>query len=114
MNRSDLPFKQLVFVCTNARNPGERISCAGDSRCGEKLLETLRAFVKKNQLQDVARIAKAGCMEQCEKGPAVAVMPQNVMLTGVTEADAEQIISSYLSPLLSARASEPGSSSDPR
>src|ERR1044071_8608524 len=84
MKKSSLPYKQIIFVCTNARNPGERISCAGEGRCGQAVLEKLKAYVKENNLEKVARVAKSGCQEQCEFGPNIAVMPQNHFLTAVS------------------------------
>jgi (2Fe-2S) ferredoxin len=98
MNQSPLPYKQLIFVCTNARKPGERISCAGADRCGQEILDRLKNYVKENKLQDTVRIAKSGCQEKCEMGPNVAVMPQNDFLSNVTLEDVDTIINTYLDP----------------
>jgi (2Fe-2S) ferredoxin len=86
----------MIFVCTNARADGLRISCAGKGRCGEQILATLKNYVKANRLEDRVRVAKSGCQEKCEIGPNAVVLPDNVMLSGLTPADAEKIISSYL------------------
>lgn len=102
MESSSLPYKQMIFVCTNAREKGERISCGGDGRCGMELLEKLKSYVKKNHLEKVARVAKSGCQEKCEIGPNAVVLPQNVMLSHLTTADVEAIIEKYLKPLISA------------
>lgn len=99
MKRSPLPYKQVVFVCTNARKPGERISCAGEGRCGEEILEKLKHYIKKNNLKDVARAAKSGCQEKCEIGPNAMIMPQNELLSDLSPADADRIIETYLAPL---------------
>jgi (2Fe-2S) ferredoxin len=101
MKSEKLPYRQLIFVCTNARKAGERISCAGEGRCGETVLKKLKAYVSDNKLDAVARVAKSGCQEKCELGPSVAVMPQNDFLTAVDVADADRIIETYLKPLLS-------------
>jgi (2Fe-2S) ferredoxin len=98
VKRSPLPYKQLIFVCTNARKLGERISCTGEGRCGEQILERLKDHVKKNKLKDVARVAKSGCQEKCEIGPSVAVMPQNEFLSDVRVEDVDTIIKTYLDP----------------
>src|SRR5689334_9519663 len=100
MDSAPVPYKQMIFVCTNARPSGQRISCGGDGRCGEEVLEKLKAFVKSNGLTDVARAAKSGCQEKCEIGPNVVLVPQNVMLSGVTLEDADRIIETYLRPLV--------------
>jgi (2Fe-2S) ferredoxin len=98
---SKLPFKQMLFVCTNAREKGERISCGGEGRCGMEVLETLKGYIKKNGLKDVARAMKSGCQEQCEVGPNVVALPQNEFISALTPADADAIIKTYLEPLCS-------------
>lgn len=100
MKKSKLPYQQVIFVCTNARGPGERVSCAGEGRCGAAVLERLKDFIKKNGLKDVARAAKSGCQEQCEIGPNAMILPQNELLSGLTPADADEIIKTYLEPLV--------------
>jgi (2Fe-2S) ferredoxin len=98
MKEEALPYKQMIFVCTNARAKGERISCAGEGRCGQDLLDKLKGAVKKNRLEGIVRVAKSGCQEKCEVGPNVMVMPQNLFLSGVTMNDADGIISRFLAP----------------
>ncbi len=100
MKKSPLPYKQVLFVCTNARKAGERISCAGEGRCGEEILQTLKTYIKNHRLEGVARAAKSGCQEKCETGPSVMVLPQNELLSDVKASDAEAIIKSYLEPLI--------------
>lgn len=96
MKKSPLPYKQLIFVCTNARKPGERISCAGEGRCGQEILDRLKDTVKKYNLQEKVRVAKSGCQEKCELGPNVAVMPQNNFLSDVSMSDVDAIVKTYL------------------
>lgn len=100
MERSELPYKQVIFVCANARGKGERISCAGEGRCGEEVLEKLKRYIKKNGLKDVARAAKSGCQEKCEIGPNAMAFPQNEFLSALTPEDADAIIETYLKPLV--------------
>jgi len=98
MQKAFLPYKQLLFVCNNARKPGERISCAGEGRCGVEVLTRLKSFVKENRLESQVRVARSGCQEKCERGVNVAVMPQNEYLSQVTLDDVPQIIETYLKP----------------
>jgi (2Fe-2S) ferredoxin len=100
MKKEKIPYRQMIFVCTNARNPGERISCAGEGRCGLMVLEHLKSYIKKNKLEALARAAKSGCQEKCEVGPNIAVLPQNDFLSAVTPDDVDRIIADYLSPLV--------------
>jgi (2Fe-2S) ferredoxin len=100
MNQRPFPYKQLIFVCTNSRAPGERVSCAGPGRCGEDILRRLKDYVKEKNLKDHVRVTKSGCQEQCENGPNVAVMPQNQYWSGVTLEDVDSIIKKYLQPIV--------------
>lgn len=97
MNEAPIPYKQMIFVCTNARAEGERISCAGAGRCGEEILNKLKRHVKKNRLEEKVRVAKSGCQEKCEIGPNAVVMPQNLLLSGLAVEDTEAIIARFLS-----------------
>jgi len=38
----------------------------------------------------------AGCLDQCEKGPAVVIYPEGTWYTVKTIADAEKIIQSHI------------------
>ena len=101
MDRLKNPYRQLIFVCQNARANGQRISCAGEGRCGEKILSKLKSYVKEKGLEEMVRVSKSGCLEKCELGPNAALMPQNEILTGLSEKDADEIIANFLADLSS-------------
>ena len=42
------------------------------------------------------RANKAGCLDQCEKGPTVVVYPEAVWYGRVTEADVNEIIEQHI------------------
>ncbi len=98
MKEDVLPYEHVVFVCTNARNEGERISCAGAGRCGQEILERMKKYVKTNRLEKTVRVAKSGCQEKCEVGPNAMVMPENLFFSGLNVDDADRLISRFLSP----------------
>lgn len=86
-------LKRHIFICTNERGPGEaRKSCCGSS-LHAKFKDSLKAH--KVPPTDV-RANKAGCLDQCEKGPAVVVYPESVWYGGVTENDVEEIVVSHI------------------
>lgn len=99
MKISPLPYKQMIFVCTNARTEGQRISCAGEGRCGQEILDRLKEYVKAHKLEGVARVARSGCQEKCETGPNLCILPQNDFLSDVAVKDVEMLIDRYLAPL---------------
>ena len=42
------------------------------------------------------RANKAGCLDQCEKGPSVVVYPDAIWYGGVTEADVNEIVEQHI------------------
>lgn len=85
-----------MFVCTNSRKNGERVSCGGEGRCGEALLIKLKNYVKEQNLQKTFRVVKSGCHDRCELGPNIMVFPQNELLSDVSPEDLNSIIQAYL------------------
>lgn len=51
--------------------------------------------LKELEVKDV-RVNKAGCLDQCEKGPAIVIYPEGAWYTVKTIADAEKIIQSHI------------------
>ncbi|MBI2119773.1 MAG: (2Fe-2S) ferredoxin domain-containing protein [Elusimicrobia bacterium] len=78
MKEAQIPFKKIIFVCTNVREGEE--ACSNPERgsnCGMSLLETLREEVKKRGLKGKIRVAKSGCMDLCAAGPNIMVFNSN-------------------------------------
>ena len=100
MKQSRVPFKRMLFVCANERR-GES-ACGNAERgenCGMKLVEALRAEVKKRGLKGKIRVAKSGCMDLCAAGPNVMVFDENgdyTWISGVTQADVPKLADKYL------------------
>lgn len=88
-------FDKYIFVCINERPEDHpRGSCA---RCGSlELLAELKALVKEHKLRTKIRINKAGCLENCEIGPAVMVHPDNIWYQKVQVEDARAIIEEHI------------------
>tara|TARA_R110001592_G_scaffold38582_1_gene127111 strand:+ start:235 stop:555 length:321 start_codon:yes stop_codon:yes gene_type:complete len=84
MKTQELPFKKILFVCTNCREPGERVCCAEGGSVA--LHADLKQWVKDQQLRRHIRVCKSGCMDRCEEGPNVLIMPDNVWVSGLDEA----------------------------
>jgi (2Fe-2S) ferredoxin len=90
MEDSTLPYKRIVFVCTNQREPGERVCCADGQ--GARIRDELKELVKEHGLRGRVRVCKSGCMDRCEQGPNVMLFPGDAWLSGVTEADVPAIL----------------------
>lgn len=87
MEFKPLPFKKILFVCTNAREPGERVCCAWNGSVD--LHANLKQWVKEQGLQRFIRVCKSGCMDRCEAGPNLLVMPDNQWICGLDAAGLE-------------------------
>jgi (2Fe-2S) ferredoxin len=81
MDTRPLPFQKINFVCTNARESGERVCCSG--RGSVALHAELKEWVATQGLKRYVRVCKSGCMDRCEDGPNVLSMPDNTWLCGV-------------------------------
>ena len=93
MNPDPIPFQYIVFVCTNERPDGSRVSC-GD-RGGIELRQRLKELVKQHGLGDRIRISASGCMDLCEEGPNLMEFPTespgNRWICGASPDDAERL-----------------------
>jgi (2Fe-2S) ferredoxin len=91
MESSKPRFERYVFVCTNERPEGERVSC-GLSFCGKELAARLKEDVKKAGEAGKIRISKSGCLDVCEEGANVLIYPDNVWLKKTQIADIPAIL----------------------
>ena len=97
MLEKELPHGKIIFVCTNWREEGERVCCA--SRCGVELHARLKALVKERGYRTKIRVSKSGCMDRCEEGANMMVFPDNVWLSGMTDADLEGLVDRVIADL---------------
>lgn len=79
--------KKYLFVCENARE---------DGRCcmpqGAQIREKLKKAVKDKGLAGQVRVSRSGCLDMCEEGPNVLLMPDNKWFSGVGLDDLEPIL----------------------
>ena len=70
-----MKYKKHIFICTNDRGDDHlRKSCGN---CGG--LAVRKEFVRlinESDLKGKVRANKSGCLDVCEKGPAVVIYPQ--------------------------------------
>lgn len=91
MDPKPVPFKRTLFVCTHAREDGERPSCAAPGRDGFKVLEALKAEVKARGLKGKVRVSRSGCLDLCEQGPNAFLYPEGTWFGGLKAADAPRL-----------------------
>jgi (2Fe-2S) ferredoxin len=107
MKSSRVPYKRIIFVCTNVRQPAEpgqppETACANENRgknSGSELVKILKQEVKKRNLKGKIRVAKSGCMDLCAAGPNIMVFDENGVSTWynrVSQEDLPQIMEKHL------------------
>ena len=100
MIEKNVPFKRILFVCTNVRE-GEA-ACGNADRgesCGFNLVEMLREEASRRGLKGKIRVAKSGCMDLCASGPNVMIFDENggyTVLNKVSKDDIPQIVQKYI------------------
>ncbi len=84
-----------IFVCTNARPCGHpKGSC--DERGGADVREALKHALAARGLATTVRANAAGCLDECARGPALVVYPEQTWYVGVTVADVDEIVDEHL------------------
>ena len=90
MIRNDLPYQKMVLVCTHEREPHKRVCC----RCngGDVLREKLKSMVKARGLKSSIRVSASGCLDKCEEGVNLLILPDNIWCSHVEETDLDAIL----------------------
>ncbi len=84
-------FTHHIFVCCNQRADGHPRGCC-DPDGQAALRDALKKEIARRKLGPLVRANKAGCLDQCEHGPTVAIYPQGIFYGGVTVEDAPRIV----------------------
>ncbi len=85
-------FHCHVFVCCNRRAPGHSRGCC-DPQGSAALRDALKAEVKRQVGPDhLTRVNQAGCLDQCEYGPALVIYPQGIWYGRVQLSDVPRIV----------------------
>lgn len=87
-------YKKHIFICTNQRPEGARVSCGEEH--GSALTAEFKKVMKNKGLTVDMRAQRTGCCELCEQGPIVVVYPEGVFYGKVQLSDVEEIISEHL------------------
>src|SRR4051812_7961897 len=104
-------FRHHVFVCINERPAADPRGCCS-ARGGEAVFRALKVAVAQAGLPGV-RVNRAGCMDQCSKGPSVVVYPEGTWYRVASADEAREIVRSHLvegrvvGPLLMDKTSSP-------
>ena len=87
--------KRYVLVCTNERVLNHpKGSCAQCNSVESRTM--LKEELEKQNLKGKARILGTTCMDACEHGAVLCVMPDNVWYGGVGVQDVKEIVDLHL------------------
>jgi (2Fe-2S) ferredoxin len=84
-------FTHHIFVCGNARAPGHPRGCCDPDGKGS-LKDAFKVALKRAGVGGNVRANGAGCLDQCELGPAVVIYPQGIWYGRVTLEDVPRIV----------------------
>lgn len=90
-----MPFRErYVWICTNRRaDDHPRGSCA--AKGSEALVEELKRASKAAGQGARVRVMSSSCVDYCEHGVTVAVMPDDVVLGQVTAEDVPALVRGF-------------------
>jgi len=86
------PFRYHVFVCDQQKPEGAP-SCG--ARGGLAVIEALRREVAARALENQVQVTACGSLGLCETGPNVVVYPEGTWYSGVTPADAPELVEEH-------------------
>lgn len=88
-------FERHIFICTNRRDPGNpKGSCA--DKGSEAVRDEFKRALHERGLKGYMRANAAGCLDQCPRGVAVVVYPEQVWYGGVKVEDVGEIVEQHL------------------
>ncbi len=83
-------FTHHIFICGNQRACDHPRGCCDPQATGE-LREAFKQEIKSRKLGPLVRANAAGCLEQCEFGPVVAIYPHGIFYGHVKPDDVSRI-----------------------
>lgn len=91
-------FRQDILRARDESRPAVKICCTTGCRAGGslKIIETLHRELSERGLAGKIDIKKTGCRGFCEKGPVMAIEPENIFYNQVTPEDVPDIVTRTL------------------
>jgi (2Fe-2S) ferredoxin len=82
-----------VFVCANQKVEGKK--CCTET-FGNEAVAKLRQKVKEAKLPLKIRVQKAGCLDVCQQGPALAIYPEGTFYGNLNLEMLDQIVDEHI------------------
>lgn len=88
-------LERHVFICVNRRDPGNpKGSCA--EKGSEAVRDEFKRQLHERGIKGRIRANAAGCLDQCLRGTAVVIYPEQVWYGGVTVGDVSEIVERHI------------------
>jgi len=88
-------LEKHVFICINRRAPGDPKGDCGQ-KGGDDVRDAFKRILHEKGLKKTMRANAAGCLDQCPRGVAVVVYPEQVWYGDVKAEDVEEIVEQHL------------------
>jgi (2Fe-2S) ferredoxin len=88
-------LQRHVFVCINERDASSPKGCCF-SKGGKSVRDELKKQLAARGLLGLVRSNKSGCLDQCERGVAMVVYPEQVWYGGVQVEDVTEIVERHI------------------
>ncbi len=88
-------FERHIFICVNQRPPENARGSCDPAGLGSLQLAFKKELAARG-VKGTVRANRAGCLDQCEHGPAVVVYPDGIWYGGVRAEDVTEIVESHI------------------
>jgi (2Fe-2S) ferredoxin len=88
-------FWKHVFICVNEREAADERGCCS-ARGSAEVADAFKERLHAAGLKRIVRANKAGCLDQCARGPVVVVYPEGTWYGGVSPRDVDEIVQQHL------------------
>lgn len=88
-----MKYDYHVFICANQKPEGKK--CCGED-IGTASVKFLREKLKNRDPEKKIRVQRAGCLDLCQKGPAMVVYPEGIFYQFHNQNDLETIAEEHL------------------
>ena len=86
--------RYYVMLCINERPPGNPKGSCTEAGALE-LRDRFAEVILREDLRATVRVVRTSCLDNCSRGPTMAVYPDDVWYQRVQAADVEEIVESH-------------------
>ena len=84
-----------VYLCVNERPPDNPRGCCLRNGA-DRLVARFAEAIRDRGLGDTVRVVRTSCLDNCSRGPMLAIYPDDVWYQGVQVEDVDEILESHV------------------